>query len=72
MKVTATLTERRADGMMKFERSDRPSSDHMRYVWLSPYEAKSSIPVGSVVTLEWVNGTGGVVGGHWAGWKVAA
>ena len=70
MQVQAKLTERRADGKMKFERNDLDKSDHMRYIWLSPYEVSSKIEVGSTVTLEYVKGTGGIIGGHWAGWKI--
>ena len=72
MKVKVKLTERRVDGMMKFEREDLDKSNHMRYIWFSPYEIANKIEVGSEVILEWCKGTGGVIGGHWAGWRIAA
>ena len=68
--VTATLTEVRKDGMQKWERSDLPKSDHMRYIWLNAYASKVGVEVGSIAELEFVKGTGGAIGGHWAGWKV--
>ena len=66
MRVTATLTEVRKDGMQKWERSDLLKSDHMRYIWITPSKAN----VGDIATLEFVKGTGGAIGGHWAGWKI--
>lgn len=72
MKVTATLTERRRDGMQKWERTDLDKGDHMRYIWLAPFQTKSDLSVGAVETLEFVKGTGGAISGHWAGWKIAS
>ena len=71
--VQATLTEVRKDGMQKWERADLDKQDHMRYIWLRQdgtlYARRPS--VGDTAVLEWVKGTGGSTGGHWAGWKVS-
>jgi hypothetical protein len=73
MKVQATLTEVRADGMQKWERADLDKQDHMRYIWLRPNGSLGISPrvVGDTAELEFVKGTGGPIGGHWAGWKVS-
>lgn len=42
----------------------------MRYIWLSPYQSIIGVKVGTQANLEFGSGTGGAVGGHWAGWKV--
>ena len=68
--ITAILTEIRKDGMQKWERNDKLKSDHMRYVWLSPYQSKSGVKVGDEANIEFRKGTGGAIGGHYAGWKV--
>jgi hypothetical protein len=67
-RAIATLTEIRArDGMQKWERTELPASDSARYIWLTP---SAGVSVGEVRTLEFVKGTGGAIGGHWAGWKI--
>jgi hypothetical protein len=71
MKVTATLTEIRADHMQKWERTELSVKDQARYIWLAPIESRPGLSVGTVAELEFVKGTGGAVGGHWAGWKIA-
>lgn len=68
--VTAILTEIRKDGMQKWERNDKVKSDHMRYVWLSPYQSKAGVKIGDEAQIEFHKGTGGIIGGHWAGWKI--
>lgn len=71
MRVKATLTEIRRDGMQKWERGDIDKNDHRRYIWLSPrFGSKHDVKVGDVATLEYIRGTGGAVGGHWAGWRL--
>ncbi len=70
MQVIATLTEIRKDGMQKWERYDLPKSDHMRYIWLNVYQSNPLVMLGSEAELEFGKGTGGMIGGHWAGWKV--
>lgn len=67
MHTQATLTEIRADGMQKWERPNLPVADHNRYIWLT---ARTGFKVGDVRTLEFSKGTGGQIGGHWAGWKI--
>lgn len=68
--VLATLTEVRADKMQKWERTDLPKSDHMRYIWLNPYQSIAGVKVGSQAKLTFNKGTGGMVGGHHSVWKV--
>lgn len=70
MQVAATLTEIRTDGMQKWERTDLPKQDHNRYIWLAPYCGAVKVAVGREATLAFTKGTGGMVGGHWAGWRV--
>lgn len=70
--VTATLTEVRKDGMQKWERSDLATSDHMRYIWIASFQSLKGMSVGSVATLVFERGTGGVTGGHWSLWRVKA
>jgi len=70
MQVTATLTEVRKDGMQKWERSDLPKSDHMRYIWLNAYQSIKGVGVGSNAKLVFSKGTGGMIGGHFSVWKV--
>ena len=70
MNTQATLTEVRADGMQKWERTDLPMQDRMRYIWLAPLQSKVGVKVGSVANLVFSKGSGGMIGGHWAGWKV--
>lgn len=55
--TTATLTEIRADGMQKWERDDMPTTNHLRYIWLHPFQidqwregritVSSSVPKGN-------------------------
>lgn len=68
--VTAILTEIRKDGMQKWERTDLPRSDHMRYLWLNAYQSLKGVAIGTTANLVFEKGTGGVTGGHWAVWKV--
>lgn len=68
--VTATLTEVRADKMQKWERLDLPKQDHMRYIWINPYQSIPGVEVGSQAKLSFSNGTGGLVGGHFSIWRV--
>ena len=70
MQVRAILTEVRADGKQKWERTELPKQDMARYIWLAPYAGAVKAAVGTEATLAFVNGTGGMVGGHWAGWRV--
>lgn len=70
MEVLATLTEVRKDGMQKWERSDLPKSDHMRYIWINAYQSKAGVIVGTNAKLSFNSGTGGMIGGHWSVWKV--
>ena len=70
MQVIATLTEVRADGKQKWERTELPKQDQARYIWLTPYAGAVKVAVGSEATLEFVKGTGGMTCGHWAGWKI--
>jgi hypothetical protein len=70
--VTATLTQIRQDGMQKWERIELPKADQARYIWLAPYAGAAKYNVGSVATLAFIKGTGGMTGGHWAGWRVVA
>ena len=67
MKTAATLTEIRADGMQKWEQIALPKADRARYIWLTP---SRGVAVGDERTLEFSKGTGGAIGGHWAGWKI--
>ena len=66
----ATLTEIRADGMQKWERNEIPRGNHLRYVWINVWQSKPEVKLDCVAELEFVKGTGGAIGGHWAGWKV--
>lgn len=68
--VIAILTEVRKDGMQKWERSDLPKSDHMRYIWINAYQSIAGVKVGSQAKLIFSKGTGGMVGGHFSVWKV--
>jgi hypothetical protein len=70
MKTTATLTEIRKDGFQKWERSELPKSDRMRYIWLQPFQSIKGAEIGSTATLVFSKGTGGLIGGHHAGWRV--
>jgi hypothetical protein len=70
MQVQATLTEIRRDGMQKWERTDLPKQDRARYIWLAPYAGAIKATVGHQATLAFIKGTGGMVGGHWAGWRI--
>ena len=70
MQVTATLTEIRADGKQKWERTDLPVRDHMCYIWLNPYQSIKGVEVGSYAKLEFNKGTGGMISGHFSIWKV--
>ena len=66
----ATLTEIRKDGMQKWERNEIPRGNHLRYVWINAYQSKPEAKLDCVAELEFVKGTGGMIGGHWAGWRV--
>lgn len=68
--VIATLTEIRADHMQKWERDDLPTTNHLRYIWIAPFQSIEGVKVGSRCTLAFENGTGGRAGGHWSLWKV--
>lgn len=68
--ILAILTEVRKDGMQKWERYDLPKSDHMRYIWISAYQSKIGVKVGTQALMKFIKGTGGSIGGHWAGWEV--
>ena len=70
MQVLATLTEIRKDKMQKWEREDLDVSNNMRYIWLAPYQSKPEVIIGSKGKLEFVKGSGGQIGGHWAAWIV--
>ena len=64
MQVKATFTERRSDGMQKWERIELPQSDRNRYIWLAPFQSKPGLAIGAVETLEFVKRD------YWAGWKI--
>jgi len=70
MQVLAHLTEIRSDGMQKWENPTFGIKDSRRYIWLSPRMSKPGLAVGATGTLEFTKGTAGLVGGHWAGWKL--
>ncbi len=70
MTILATLTEVRKDGMQKWERSDLPTTDHMRYIWLNAYQSNKDANIGSQAKLDFIKGTGGATGGHFSLWKV--
>jgi hypothetical protein len=68
--VTATLTEVRADLSQKWEAEEYDVRDHRHYIWLKPFQNKFPVQVGSKAKIEFVKGTGGATGGHWALWQV--
>ena len=70
MIILATLTEVRKDYMQKWERLDLPKSDHMRYIWINPYQSVRGAKVGDEARILFDKGSGGAIGGHWSVYRV--